>query len=276
MAKFSTVLGAICGDFIGSRFEYNNHLSKKFELLHKDCCFTDDTYLTISVMDSLLTAHKLGCMDDKEKLQEIVRYNFKKYVNLYPDGSYGGHFFLWALSDAKEPYGSWGNGALMRVSPCIYAKRPLKAVCELAGWVTDVTHDSNQALEAISRYMACIWANAYLRRHFETWGRCLSNYPLPTLNDIYEKKFKLDTSCESTLKAAITCCLESRYDFEDIMRTCVSIGGDTDTICCVAGGLCGRSTGIDEPIVDYVLKKLKERDSRLFDTFVEFSNTKFF
>ena len=135
--KVSTenMFGAVVGDIVGSRFEFNNIKTKDFELFHRDCSFTDDSILTIAVAQSILAAR-----GDPETLADITVLSMRTLGRRYPDQSWGAMFSLWLFSENPEPYNSFGNGAAMRVSPCGMAAKTIEEARFLSREVTRVTH----------------------------------------------------------------------------------------------------------------------------------------
>ena len=115
------MIGAIVGDIAGSRFEFNNHRSKDFELLSEQCFFTDDSIMSLAVCDALLR-----CQPEFYNLGEQTVRSMQTIGRPYPDSGYGGSFYFWMYSDQPKPYNSFGNGAAMRVSACGYAARSMK------------------------------------------------------------------------------------------------------------------------------------------------------
>lgn len=235
-------IGAIVGDYIGSRFEFNNHESRDFSLVHPDCSFTDDTFMTVAVMDTLYKAKKNNFLDNEDAYKTTLISKFKQYFNKYPDGAYGGMFYQWCCSDSTSPYNSFGNGACMRVSPCAYVSDDLKTCLKIADWTTEVTHNHPESMIWVGRYISIIWSilhtNGTINDKKEQINLLFNalNEPLPSLNDIRSKKTIFDETCAGTVPVSIACVLESD-DFEDTIRNAVSLGGDTDTICAIAGGI---------------------------------------
>ena len=235
------MLGAIIGDTVGSRYEFFNHKSKDFELFYRNCRFTDDSACTMAVAETLLD----HCPIDysKEGLEAIKKDlvdNLVRYVKKYPDVGYGGKFYEWATSGGDHlPYNSWGNGSAMRVSPVGWIANSEDEVMKLAKAVSEVTHNHPEGIKGAQVAAMCIFMarqgkskeeiKDYIYDHF---------YPiLDYLNyDELVKTYKFDVSCQGSVPEAIYCFLISK-SYEDTLRTAVSIGGDTDTICCIAGSI---------------------------------------
>lgn len=218
-------MGAIAGDIIGSVFEFNNIKSMDFELFSANSRFTDDTVLTVAVADSILHGRDLT--------QTIREYGLK-----YPDAGYGSMFRHWLESESSAPYHSFGNGSAMRVSPVGFAYDSFEMVMEQARRSAEVTHDHPEGIKGAQAVaLAIFWARTgrdktYIKDQIET----LFGYDLsPTLDEI-RPGYDFDETCPGSVPQAITAFLES-HDYEDAIRKAVSIGGDSDTIACIAGGI---------------------------------------
>lgn len=236
------MLGAIIGDVVGSRFERDNFKSKDFELFNDECSFTDDSVMTIAIGKAIIECH---C--DYSNLEQQAIYYMRLIGRKYPNVGYGGNFSYWLMHDDEGPYGSYGNGAAMRVSACGFAAKSLKEAEELALAVTRVTHNHCEGLKA-SKAISCA---IYLLRNGSSKDEAkkyLSKYyDLDfTLNEI-RPNYHFDVSCQGSVPQAIVAFLESN-DFEDAIRNAISIGGDSDTIGAITGGLAEAYYGIPEII----------------------------
>jgi ADP-ribosylglycohydrolase len=205
------MLGAIAGDIIGSVYEgkksWHRARTPDFQPLFADAArFTDDTVLTVAVADSILHGGDLVNL-------------FKEYARAYPAAGYGGTFAQWAQSDDCEPYNSWGNGSAMRVSPVGFAYDLLDEVLVRARWSAEVTHNHPEGKEEIREF---------IERKFA--------YDLSTSIDELRPSYRFDVSCRGSVPPAIRAFLEST-DYESAVRLAVSLGGDCDTIACIAGGI---------------------------------------
>lgn len=252
------MLGAIAGDIIGSVYEHNNIKSVDFPLFSPGSIFTDDTVLTVAVADCILNG---GTYQDK----------FQEYYALYPDAGYGASFHVWASAIKPMPYNSWGNGSAMRVSPVGYANDTLEEVLEEARDSAAVTHNHPEGIKgaqavATSIFLARSGGNkADIRQYVtEKFGYDLS-LPLDTIREYYT----FDISCQGSVPQAISAFLESE-DFEDAVRKAVSIGGDSDTIACIAGGI-GQAyyKGVPDWISELVFAILDDRLGTITREFME-------
>ncbi len=219
------VLGAIAGDMIGSIYEFNNVKHKQFALFTRDSHFTDDTVLSVAVMDCLLNKK-----DYAKTLQEWGRQ--------YPDAGYGGMFRKWLWSASPQPYNSYGNGSGMRVSPVGFACNSIATVLREAERSAEVTHNHVEGIRgaqaiALSVFLA---RNKHSKEEIAKEVTKRFQYDLTkTLNDI-RPTYHFRETCQGSVPQAIRAFLEST-DYEDAIRNAVSLGGDSDTIACMTGGI---------------------------------------
>ncbi|MDQ7785539.1 MAG: ADP-ribosylglycohydrolase family protein [Desulfomonilaceae bacterium] len=242
------MLGAIAGDIIGSVYEGSGIKTTDFPLFHTNCRFTDDTVLTVAVADSILTG-----VGYSEKLKEYYRY--------YPWAGYGGTFQVWAASEDNEPYNSWGNGSAMRVSPVGFAFETLDDVLEQAERSAEVTHNHPEGIKGAQSVAAAVFLartgrdKRYIKKFIEERFEYNLSEPLDSIRTWY----RFDVSCQGSVPQAITAFLEST-DYEDAVRNAISLGGDSDTIACIAGGIAEAFyDGVPSPIVERVRGILDDR-----------------
>jgi ADP-ribosyl-[dinitrogen reductase] hydrolase len=257
------MIGAIAGDIIGSRFEFNNLKSKDFELFHSDCRFTDDTVLTVAVAEWLM---------DGADLPELF---LKWYIRCGRHRSYGGMFERWLLQWKKEPYNSFGNGAAMRVSACAWAKDDLASVLDLAKQSAEVTHNHPEGIKgaqatAHAILMARQGNNAQSIRDAisGTYGYDLSE----SVDDIREWYYFNET-CQGTVPQAVICALEA-VSFEDAIRNAISIGGDSDTVAAITGSIAEGLFGVPDEVVEKARSYLSGEIIEVLDRFAEGNLTK--
>ena len=251
------MLGAIIGDIVGSRFEWNNHRDKNFNFFDKNCFFTDDSIMTLAIGKALL-----DCKGDYSSLSEKTVQCMQKVGRPYPYSGYGGMFMEWMYSDEPKPYGSFGNGSAMRVSACGYVAKTIEQVKDLSHKVTVVTHNHPEGLKgAEATAMAIFLARNgypidYIRNYIND-----NYYKLDfTLNQIRDT-YRFNETCQQTVPQAIEAFLEST-SFEDAVRNAISIGGDSDTLASITGGIAQAYYGIDKGIreqgISYLDKPLKK------------------
>jgi ADP-ribosylglycohydrolase len=220
------MLGAIAGDIIGSVFEHNPVKSTHwFPLFMFGRRFTDDTVLTVAVADCLLSG-------------KDYEGRFEHYYYQYPNAGYGAGFHDWARAHKHEPYNSWGNGSAMRVSPVGWAFDNLKDVLAEAKRSADVTHNHPEGVKGAQAVAAAIFlartgtTKEEIRKYItETFGYNLGR----TLDEI-RPKYSFDVSCQGSVPEALISFFEST-DFESAVRNAISLGGDADTMACIAGAV---------------------------------------
>ena len=219
------MLGAIVGDIIGSVHEGTGIKHDDFLLFDPECRFTDDTVLTVAVADKLL---RDGSYVDV----------YHDYFHTYPQAGYGQSFILWAGNRRREPYGSWGNGSAMRVSPVAYALNTLEDVLAEAGRSAEVTHNHPEGIRGAQATAAAIFlarrgnSKEDIRRRLEEMFAYDLSKPLAEIWHSYT----FDVSCQGSVPQSIIAFLES-HSFEDALRKAISLGGDADTMACIAGGI---------------------------------------
>ncbi len=269
------MLGAILGDIIGSRFEFDNRRTKDFTLFHEECFFTDDSVMTLAVADALLACAEAPAVDPSDPWADLptqaVR-SLRAIGQQYPNCGYGGLFARWMFSPDPKPYHSFGNGAAMRVSPCGFAARSLEEAKRLSHAVTAVTHDHPEGLKGAEATAVCI----YLARTGATLADLRAHvvahyYPFDFTLDGIRPSYQFNETCQETVPQAIQCVLEST-SFEDAIRNAISIGGDSDTLGAIAGGIAQAFYGVPEAMrkagmryLDKDLRTVLERFEERFD-----------
>lgn len=226
------MLGAIIGDIIGSRFEFNNTDNYDFQMFTKESTFTDDTICTIAVADAINTGAN-------------YRDKFLQWCRAYPNpkGAYGGSFARWIASDNPQPYNSFGNGSAMRVSPVAWAFDDLDKVLEEAEKTAIPTHNHP---EGVKGAVAVAHAIYYLRtthnqKAFENIMQ--SYYPQFMVNDYYAGVF--DETCQGTVPLCLKI-IRVSTSFEDAIRRAISWGGDSDTIGAIVGSMAEALWGVPQ------------------------------
>ena len=219
------MIGAIAGDVIGSVYESRPTKTTEFPLLQPGSTFTDDTVLTIAVADAILSGADYATA-------------LKQWGLKYRGAGYGGMFIQWLLSPDSEPYNSWGNGSAMRVSPVGFGFATIGEVLSEAERTAEVTHDHPEGIKGAQAVAAAV----LLARHGESKAvikREISrrfSYDLKrTLEDI-RPTYRFDVSCQGSVPESIIAFLESE-DWEDAVRKAISLGGDSDTMACIAGAI---------------------------------------
>ncbi len=245
------MLGAIIGDIVGSRFEFNNTNKTDFKLFTSECSFTDDTICTIAIADAILRS-----VSFEQSLLEWCR----KYPN--PKGAYGCSFSQWINSKTPTPYGSFGNGSAMRVSPCGYLSTRQDVLIS-ARKSAECTHNHPEGIKGAECIADCI----YLARKEKNIKLIIElvedvyGYNISQTCDEIRQTNSFNETCQITVPQAIVCFLEST-DFESAIRLAISIGGDSDTIAAITGCIAEAYYGIPQHIQDkaweYLPKEMQE------------------
>jgi ADP-ribosylglycohydrolase len=258
LRKENVMIGAIAGDIIGSVYEWNNIKTKDFALFSDQCFFTDDSILTIALADSIL--QNTPYVD-----------NLKKFYHWYPNGGYGGRFHQWARSKNPKPYNSWGNGAAMRISPVGYAYNKLNTVLQKAKEFTEVTHNHPEGIKGGQATAAAIFLarTGKSKTDIKEFIEAKFEYDLSKHVDEIRPTYTFDVSSQGTVPQAIRAFIDS-LDFEDALRTAVSLGGDTDTLACITGGIAQAFyKGVPESIQSKVYTILDERLGKITEEFMK-------
>ncbi len=258
------MLGAIIGDIVGSRFEWHNIKSKGFEFLTYKCSPTDDSIMTLALAQAILVSKP-----DYSDLSQNAVECMQRVGRNYPDCGYGGKFRRWMFSSNPQPYNSFGNGAAMRVSPAGFAATSLEEAKVLARKVTEVTHNHPEGLKgaeatAVAIYMARTGSSILEIRDYIDQNY----YPMNFTLDGIRKDYHFDVTCQGSVPQALMAFFEST-GFEDAIRNAISIGGDSDTIAAICGGIAEAYYGIPSDIRKHALTFL---DERLLQILVVFEN----
>ena len=249
--------GAIIGDIIGSAYEFNNIDTKDFPLFSRWSSFTDDTVMTCAVAKALLEPER----DVSGVFQEVGRR--------YPNAGYGAKFIYWMFSDNPQPYNSCGNGSAMRVSPAGFLAGSVEEAKTLSAKVTEISHNHPEGMKGAECTAVCIVLAKQEKSKEEIREYVEANY------------YKLDKTCDDyrieqagnhgreicqiSVPQALECFFEST-DFEDCMRNCISIGGDSDTIAAIAGGIAEAYYGLPEEIWEQAKAYMPEYLLKIVDS----------
>ena len=217
--------GAIIGDIIGSAYEFNPTKNKDFILFTDKTAFTDDTVLTIAVVDHIL---------NKRDYIDV----YKEYPRKYTRRGYGGKFYIWAYTDQTEPYNSFGNGSAMRVSPIGWAFDTLEETLLKAKESAEITHNHPEGIKGAQAIAAAIFMarNKKSKEEIKKYIEDTFDYDLSRKYEDIQPEYSHVESCQESVPEAIICFLESK-DFEDTVRNAISLGGDADTQACIAGSI---------------------------------------
>ncbi len=219
------MIGAIAGDIIGSRYEGRPIKTKRFPLFDAHCRFTDDTVLTVAVADAILSGSAY-----RQSLWRIGRQ--------HPDAGYGGAFQRWLQSADPQPYNSWGNGSAMRVSPVAAAFTSENEVLRQARMSAEISHNHPEGIRgaqatALAAFLARTGSDKQaIRRRIQD----RFDYDLGRTVAEIRPDYAFDISCQGTVPEAIIAFLDSDT-YEDAIRNAISLGGDSDTLACITGGI---------------------------------------
>lgn len=258
------MLGSIIGDIVGSRFEWDNHRDKEFEFLTHNCFTTDDSVMSLAIAQAIIVSKP-----DYSDLSKNAVECMQAVGRNYPNCGYGSSFQDWVFSDAPKPYHSYGNGAAMRVSAAGFAANSLNEAKMLSKKVTEVTHNHPEGLKgaeatAVAIYMAKSGSSILEIRDYINKNYYQMNFTLDEIRDTYE----FNETCQNTVPQALEAFFEST-GFEDAIRNAISIGGDSDTLAAICGGIAEAYYGVPTDIRKHALTFL---DQKLLQLLVVFEN----
>lgn len=234
--------GALLGDMIGAPYEFDRgNKSKEFPLFCENSRFTDDSVMTIAVAEALLDSRFL----DDDSIRAALIKSMRKWGKKYPDAGYGRKFLCWLREKDPKPYGSCGNGSAMRVSAAGWLFDTLEETREKARLTAEVTHDHPEGIKGAEAASSAIFLARTGRSKEEIRDYIVQEfgYDLSRTCDQIRPSNYHNESCQKTVPEAITAFLEGT-DFEDVIRTAVSLGGDCDTLTCIAGSIAEAFYGV--------------------------------
>lgn len=254
------MIGAIIGDIVGSRFEFDNIKTKEFELFDKECDFTDDSVMTLAI-GKALNEYRNG-----EDFKKHLIKTMHEVGNKYPNCGYGGLFLDWMTYKETEPYNSCGNGSAMRVSAVGWYAKSLEEAEEIAKMTADVTHNHPEGIKGAQAVAVAIYL-ARIGEDKETIKKYIEDnyYTLDFTLDEIRPTYDYEITCQKSVPQAIKAFLEAE-SFEDTIRNAISIGGDSDTVAAIAGSIAEAYYEIDEDIKETALSYL---DDYLLDIYEE-------
>ncbi len=230
------MLGAIAGDIIGSRFEGVERPGSRFKLFHPDCAFTDDTVCVVAVADAMLRRRSFA-------------KSLRTFIARHPDRGYGGMLEEWALDRKAGPYGSWGNGAPMRVAAVGWLARDEAEAMDLARAQAVVSHDHDEAISAAQAVAVAIWRLRAGEPPASVRAHIASTFQYDLSSDTVFEDGGFDVSAAGTVPPALVAAFEAP-DWVSAVRKAVSLGGDTDTLACIAGAVAEAIHGVPEAITN--------------------------
>ena len=250
------MLGAILGDMVGSPYEFdrNNYKHKHFPLLSENSHFTDDTVITLAVALGLIAGQ-----GDAQKTFAEVQHEMRRLGKAYPDAGYGGMFRRWLHAENPKPCGSFGNGSAMRVSTAGWLFDTLDKTLEMAKVTAEVTHNHPEGIKGAQATAAVIFLarTGHSKPEIKQYVEQTFGYDLNRTCDEIRPYYCHVETCQQTVPEAIIAFLEST-GFEDALRNAVSLGGDSDTLACITGGIAEAFYGMPQELRDETLKRLPE------------------
>lgn len=247
------MLGAIIGDIVGSRFEFNNTNGFNFGLFTEECSFTDDTICTVAVADAILNG-----MSYLDSLHRWCR----KYP--HPMGGYGGSFARWVSSDNPQPYNSFGNGSAMRVSPIGLYYNDGEMVLDEAMKSASITHNHPEGIRGAQVAAMCVFMARSGRSKDDIKDYVVSEYgKLPTFKP-FSNPF--NETCMNAVPVSVSCVLAS-HSFEDAIRKSIVVGGDSDTIGAITGGIAEAMYGVPIDMKDIAVSYLPDEMKSVINQF---------
>ena len=239
------MLGAILGDIIGQPYEFDRgHKTKEFPLFCKNPRFTDDTVMTIAICDGIL---KAGLDADENTMKTAMITSMQLWGHKYPHSGYGGRFYRWLAMEETKPYNSWGNGSAMRVSSVGWLFETLERTREVARWSAEGTHNHPEGVKGAEATASVIWMarNGYFKTQIKDYVIKEFGYDLSRNCDEIRPDYHHVESCQETVPEAITAFIEGN-DFEDVIRTAVSLGGDCGTLTDIATAMAEAFYGLPD------------------------------
>ncbi len=243
------MLGAIIGDIVGSCYEFNSIKTTEFELFQSHSRYTDDSVMTLAVAEWLL--------EDPMHTHEVLEDKMVKYGNLNTDVGYGSHFLHWLFfpqvlfpDGKRKPYNSFGNGSAMRVSAVGWMFGSLEETERVAGISASITHNHPEGIKGAQATAAAIFMarNGASKEEIRDYISKKFDYDLNRSCDQIRPLYGFEVSCQKSVPESIIAFLDST-DYESTLRLAVSLGGDSDTQACIAGGIAEAFYGIPDDII---------------------------
>ena len=257
--------GAILGDMIGAPYEFDmGDKTKDFPLFSRRSQFTDDSVMTVAVAEALLNT--IGKSDDEIKA-ELVK-SMHKWGHTYPNAGYGNMFYYWLREKDPQPYNSYGNGSAMRVSSAGWLYDTLEETRHMARLTAEVTHNHPEGIKGAEATASAIFLARTGKNKNEIRDYIVQEfgYDLSRTCDEIRPAYRHVETCQQTVPEAITAFLEGN-GFEDVIRTAVSLGGDCDTLTCIAGGIAEAYYGVPDAMKKECIKRLPKDMTKVLRKF---------
>lgn len=262
--------GATIGDIIGSPYEFNscNIKTKEFPLFSERSRFTDDSVMTIAVAEGLMNSLDENNSFDDDVLRNNIIEALKIWGERFPNAGYGTRFYDWLFSDNTEPYNSYGNGSAMRVSSTGWLFNDIETTRRAARISAEVTHNHPEGIKGAEATAAAIFMARKSSSKDEIREYIIKEfgYDLSRTCDEIRPTYRHVESCQGTVPEAITAFLEGE-SFEDVIRTAVSLGGDCDTLTCIAGSIAEAYYGVPSEIMQEMAGRLPDSFEKVLERF---------
>lgn len=256
--------GAILGDIIGSPYEFDRgNKSKDFPLFSEESTYTDDTVMTIAVAEAFMDAP-----EDEAEIKKRLVASMQKWGHRYPGAGYGLRFCDWLEADEPQPYNSFGNGSAMRVSSVAWLYNDLDTVRRMARLSAEVTHNHPEGIKGAEATASAIFLarTGHSKTEIKAYLEDYFGYDLSRSCDEIRPSYRHVESCQETVPEAITAFLAGE-SFEDVIRTAVSLGGDCDTLTCIAGSIAEGFYGVPEELKRECRNRLPDKLRLVLDCF---------
>lgn len=249
------MLGAVFGDIVGSVYEFHNTHDYDFTLLQKRSGPTDDSCMTLAMAKALMDSEG---QDDETVKKAMVR-QMQRIGRMYPDAGYGGRFFFWLQEEDPKPYHSFGNGSAMRVSPVGWMFDTLEETLHYAKLSAEVTHNHPEGIKGAEATATAIFLarTGKSKEEIKSYIEKTFDYDLSRTLDEIRKDYGFYAICQKSVPESIIAFLEGT-DYEDVIRKAVTLGGDSDTIACIAGGIAEAYYGLPLSFREEALQRLDD------------------
>ena len=261
------MLGAIFGDIAGSVYEFNNTSDYNFEMLTEHSRPTDDSYMTLAVARALMETYG----KDDETIKRAVVKRMQEFGRKYPDGDYGNRFSQWLLEDDPKPYRSFGNGSAMRVAAAGWLYQTLDETLHAAKLTAEVTHNHPEGIKGAQAVAAAIFLARAGADKDEIMSYISNKFEYDLLRSLAEIKpyYEFYETCQKSVPEAIIAFYEGE-NYEDVIRKSISLGGDSDTIACMAGSIAEAYFGMPEEFKEEALARLTPELRQIAEDFSAF------
>ena len=261
--------GALLGDMIGAPYEFDQgDKTKDFPLFGKGSVYTDDSVMTIAVAEALLDAREKGFETDEAAVKRLLADSMRRWGSKYPYAGYGGRFSWWLEDRNMGPYGSYGNGSAMRVSSAGWLYDDMETTRKVARWTAEVTHNHPEGIKGAEATASAIFMarNHAAKEEIRDYIVREFGYDLSRTCDEIRPGYHHVENCQETVPEAITAFLEGN-DFEDVIRTAVSLGGDCDTLTCISGSIAEAYYGVPIGMMAECQSRMEEEMRAIMDRF---------